>query len=133
MKRKKWVLIAVIILVVVGFPVLFMAELSHVRHLEIGDIDASALDDGVYQGRSGLFLRSNKVAVTVEDHRITDITVIRDAISPVEELRRPVFTELFQTVIDRQTTGVDVVSGATVTTKQYLKSIENALANARRD
>jgi uncharacterized protein with FMN-binding domain len=35
--------------------------------------------------------------------------------------------ELFQRVIAQQTTQVDAVSGSTVTSRAYLKAIENAL------
>lgn len=37
--------------------------------------------------------------------------------------------ELFSDVIKSQNTTVDTISGATVTSKAYLKSIENALNN----
>jgi uncharacterized protein with FMN-binding domain len=35
--------------------------------------------------------------------------------------------QLFDKVIEKQNTDVDVISGATITSKAYLKSIENAL------
>ena len=35
--------------------------------------------------------------------------------------------ELFDKIIQKQNTEVDIVSGATVTSKAYMKSIENAL------
>ena len=128
-KRKRIGLTVGIIILVLGMAVgLFMLELKTTQRLAIGRVDLTALDDGVYRGRSGFILRSNALAVTVTDHRITKIEILRDAMVPVEDMRKMVYTELFTSVIDGQTVDVDVVSGATVTTKQYLKSIENALS-----
>ena len=45
---------------------------------------------------------------------------------------KPEWTEqTMKSVIERQTLQVDVISGATVTMKAYLKSIENALEKAK--
>ena len=130
MKKRKRIgsTVGIVILVLGMAAGLFMLELKTTRRLAIGRVDLTAIDDGVYRGRSGFILRSNALAGTVSDHRITGIEILRDAMVPVEDTRKPVYTELFKTVIDRQTVDVDVVSGATVTTKQYLKSIENALS-----
>lgn len=130
MKRLKKAGLALgIIVILLGLIAgLFIYELDHTRNLAIGSVDLMGIDDGVYRGQSGLLLRSNALAVTVADHKITKIEILRDAMCPVEDMREPVYTELFTAVIERQTIDVDVVSGATVTTKQYLKSIENALA-----
>jgi uncharacterized protein with FMN-binding domain len=46
--------------------------------------------------------------------------------------RRPELTEqVVSDVIKSQSLDVDIVSGATVTTRAYLKAMENALTEAR--
>jgi len=105
----------------------FMMELKEIKNITINDVAPEELSDGKYYGESGFLFRSNKLAVTIKNHEISQIDILRDAMIPVEELRKEVYTELFKEVIEKQTTKIDTVSGATATTKQYLKSIDNAL------
>ncbi|HWQ51683.1 MAG TPA: FMN-binding protein, partial [Terriglobales bacterium] len=66
---------------------------------------------------------ANELAVTVQGGKITDIKVVKDVQFGTAE----VSGEVFRRVIERQNVTIDVVAQATVTTKAYLKSIENAL------
>lgn len=91
--------------------------------LAVNAVELSSLDDGTYKGQYKAGRWSNIVDVTVKDHKIIKIDVVKDVL-----FKRPEVTkDLFERVISRQNTDVDVVSGATVTSKAYLKSIENAL------
>ncbi len=92
--------------------------------LEINSPDLNRLEDGTYTGEYKGGRWSNKVAVTVMDHRINGIQVTDDMMISKAE----VTDELINRVLEKQSTAVDVVSGATVTSKAYLKSIENALS-----
>ncbi|MFY9135653.1 MAG: FMN-binding protein, partial [Bacillota bacterium] len=66
---------------------------------------------------------SNKVRVTVESGRVTDIDVVEDVL-----FRSAEWTEkIIDSVMEEQSLDVDIISGATITTKAYLKAIENAL------
>ncbi|MCX7749849.1 MAG: FMN-binding protein [Clostridia bacterium] len=91
--------------------------------LEVGGVNLSALNDGVYQGKYEAGRWSNEVKVTVKDHKITKVDVVKDVTFPKPEWTKNVLNK----VIEKQTTNVDIVSGATVTSKAYLKAIENAL------
>lgn len=95
--------------------------------LDVGSIDLNKIEDGVYNGvyKSGRF--SNEVKVTVKDHEITDIELVRDVTFSKPEITREVFDE----IKEKQDINVDTVSGATVTSKAYLKAIENALAGGK--
>ena len=76
---------------------------------------------GTYEGGRW----SNEVAVTISDHQISQIDVVKTV-----KFEKPEATDaLFSRVIQKQDTTVDVISGATVTSKAYLKSIENALSH----
>lgn len=121
---KIFCIFVVIIMLAVFF---FMRELYEVKNLTINDVSPTTLSDGEYRGKSNLLFRSNELIVTVKEHKIIKIDIVRDAMVPVEEFRLQVYPKLFKVVIEKQTTKIDVVSGATVTTKQYLKSIDNAL------
>lgn len=85
----------------------------------------SDIHDGVYHGAYKAGRWSNKVAVTVNNKRITNIEILDD----VTFAKPEVSDALFSKVIDAQDTDVDAVSGATATCRAYLKSIENALNN----
>lgn len=91
--------------------------------ITIKEINTSSISDGVYDGKysSGRF--SNELQVTVKDQKITDVKIVKDVMFSKPEVSK----ELFDKVIKAQNTTVDIVSGATVTSKAYLKSIENAL------
>ena len=59
----------------------------------------------------------------MKNHRITQLEAV-EAIGAADDA----FSQrLFDAVIAAQDTRIDTVSGATVTTKAYLKAIENAL------
>lgn len=92
--------------------------------LEVSACDASALGDGTYAGEYNGGRWSNKLVVTVKEHKILRVDISDDILIPREE----VTAELVDRVLEKQTTKVDVVSGATVTCKAYLKAMENALA-----
>jgi uncharacterized protein with FMN-binding domain len=91
--------------------------------LAISNVDLSSISDGIYNGSYDSGRWTNKVAVTVKNHKIEAIKLIDDVMVPQAELE----DKLFNKVIQTQSVNIDVVSGATVTSKAYLKSIENAL------
>ncbi|QUH21030.1 FMN-binding protein [Alkaliphilus sp. B6464] len=93
--------------------------------VKLNGIRISGLNDGIYNGKYDAGRWSNKLSVTVKDHKITEINIVDD----VTFVKSGVSDELFRKVIETQNTKVDAVSQATVTSKAYLKSIENALNN----
>lgn len=125
--KRVWKIVAVIVGVLVlvgGIGIFYLTRgLDAGKKLEIGTVQLSDLADGTYQGayKSGRW--SNTVEVTVKGHKITNIDVVKDVKFSKAESKK----ELLDKVIARQNTDVDTVSGATVTSKAYLKAIENAL------
>ena len=91
--------------------------------MEISAVNPSSLSDGTYKGSYSAGRWSNEVSVIIKGGKITDIKVVKD----VGFVQKGLSDELFSRVINAQNTTVDTVSGATVTSKAYLKSIENAL------
>ncbi len=91
----------------------------------IQDINPAVLENGSYQGSYKGERWLSEVNVTIKDQQITQIELLSE---PMLHPGRPDFSQdLFNRVITEQNTNVDVISGATVTSKVYLKSIENAL------
>lgn len=116
-------IMALLILVAAGGVVYLNQGLRAGRDIEIEGVNITNLSDGSYPGEYKAGRWSNKVMVTVEGGRIESIRITDDVTFADPGLS----DEVFRKVIYAQDTKTDVVSGATVTTKAYLKSIENAL------
>jgi uncharacterized protein with FMN-binding domain len=97
--------------------------LNEGSEIKVNGIRISDLNDGIYNGKYNAGRWSNQLSVTVKDHKVTEINIVDD----VTFVKPGVSDELFSKVIEAQNTKVDAISQATVTSKAYLKSIENAL------
>ncbi len=93
------------------------------KKLVIKDINLSLLSDGTYSGKYNAGRWTNELNVTIKDNKIAEIHVVKD----VKFSKPNLSSALFNRVVEKQNTNVDTISGATVTSKAYLKSIENAL------
>lgn len=124
-KAVRVILILVVAIIAIGVVGLFFLTrgLKSGSKVEISSINPSSLDDGIYKGSYSAGRWSNELAVTMKEGKIQEIKIIKDMdIAPPE-----ISNEIFSRVIKLQNTDVDAVSGATVTSKAYLKSIETAL------
>ena len=128
-KMKKWKKIVLIctgtlIIAIIGFGLLVTDGLSEGMRVSIEGVDLSNIPDGSYIGSYEFKRWSNSVIVHVSDNRITGIEMHEDVFGAT-------VTDAFGDIVDRvilaQDTTVDAVSGATVTSKAYLKAIEDAL------
>ena len=134
-RKKRKTLRTVLVVLAVFAAVLLIAlvvtepERREGRNLPIADVDFSMLSDGTYHGEYAggrLKLRANEVEITISSAKITGIESITSANTPTAGLTEA----LFERVIEEQSVQVDTVSGATITSKSYLKSIEDALVTA---
>jgi uncharacterized protein with FMN-binding domain len=96
------------------------------------------LRDGVYTGSyqgTADHLRDADIQVTVSGGRVADIAEINGALDkdgkPAVIRHGLTIRDLFGRVIESQSLQVDVISGATLTSKAHLKAVENALDQAR--
>jgi len=125
--KKKLVLTLVIVLLIitaVGFGVIKHIEsnLESLKYIEIPEVDISEIEDGVYSGSYTTTPVSAEVSVTVKDHIITDIQIIKHINgqgAPAE-----IITDR---VIESQSLQIDSVTGATYSSKVILCAINNAL------
>ncbi|PLR76527.1 FMN-binding domain-containing protein [Bacillus sp. V3-13] len=137
MKRKGKIGMLIIILVIfvvtgLGGALIFTSgERREGRSLPITDVDFKQLNDGTYIGKyeGGMYKwRANEVQVTVSSGKVTDIKLLKH-----KENQSPEFTDkLYNRVIKSQSLQVGTISGATITSKAYLKSVENALDKAQK-
>jgi len=120
------IVLGVIVAVLLGALAVTEPERREGRNLPIGVVDFAATPNGTYLGKydGGMWkMRANEVRVTVSAGKVTDIDVVKSANKPVPEITGP----LFDRVRKAQSLQVDTISGATITSKSFLKSVENAL------
>ena len=116
-------LVVLFIFVGIIMSSIFMTGLDKGQKVEVGILNLNTVADGSYEGSYSLNRWSNTVKVTVKDHKMTDIVVLKDVVFKLDAVTKEVFSE----VLRKQSLDIEIQSGATVTAKAYLKSIEAAL------
>lgn len=128
MSRKAAVILIILAAVAVAGYVVTTGIQSNLEQLALSpieDVDLSAIQDGTYDGSCEVFPVSVDVRVTVLNHRITQIELVKHTHG-----RGAAAEAIPDQVLRRQTLEVDAVSGATYSSKAILKAIENALIGA---
>lgn len=114
----------VLLVLVVGIVGCFVFMIWGIQG-DYKDIEPLKLDkiaDGSYQGKAGSFLVSVALNVNVKDHTITDVEVVDQFCGPGYE-----GLDTITRIIDKQEAKVDVVSGATWTSKSIMAATYDAL------
>jgi len=127
--RKRWLLliffVLLILLIVIGFfkvKASLERDLSTLAAITIADVDVSQLDDGIYDGEFRTVPVSARVRVTLLDGRIENIDLFEH-----NNGRGKPAEAILQKVVEQQSLAVDVIAGATYSSKVILKAIEDAL------
>lgn len=114
--------IALIILVTIGIYIKAQSDLKGLTTMEIQDVDLSKIEDGYYEGSYEVFPISVKVNVTVKNHGITDIIILKHTNGQGGSAEK-----ITEHIIKSQSLKVDAISGATYSSKVIIKAVENAL------
>jgi uncharacterized protein with FMN-binding domain len=107
-------------------------EHREARSLPLNGVDFSRLNDGTYHGtyEGGMYKwRANECQVTVSSGDVTDIQLVVSQEDPSG--KKTQHKALYDRVVRAQSLQVDTISGATLTSKAYLKAVENALVRAQ--
>lgn len=130
-------IVGVIVLGVAAVVVLTTPGRNELKNMVIADVDFNKFQDGVYTGAyrgTKDSFRNTAVEVNVESGIVTKIRVTEGELAgdkQTAEIRRGfTINDLFDKVIKCQSLQVDVISGATLTSKAHLKAVENALEQA---
>ncbi len=120
-----------IMMVIIGCTVIIIAggifyitkDIKNTNSVKIESLSGTSFKDGTHVGEyeNGRF--SNQISLVVANGKIEEIKVLKFVLIEKAEVTK----SIIEAVIERQNTDIDIVSGATVTSKAYLKSIENAL------
>lgn len=144
-KKTVWIVLGVIvglIIVVIGCGVLFTEPgRKEIMDLPIKNMSFLNLTDGTYVGKyigTKDHMRDTTVQVTVKGGEVSDIQpdsslpgLVKDG-KPIEIRKGQTIFDLYSRVIDAQSLQVDVISGATLTSKTHLKAVENAVEQAQK-
>ncbi|MBN2348890.1 MAG: FMN-binding protein [Bacteroidales bacterium] len=88
------------------------------------EIEPDNLNDGIYTGLYTIGPVKVITRVTVTDHIIKDIKIIKHRTGQGQAAE-----QIIEEVIKKQSVCLDAISGATISSKCILKSIETALNN----
>ena len=130
MKKK---IILIILSVVLAAIVLFGGRYIYrtlqykdiISNIEVTNPSLVNIEDGTYVGSFDAILIKAKVEVIMVDHKIKDIILIKH-----ENERGKKAESIIKNVVSEQSLNVDIVTGATNSSKVILKAIDNALVNA---
>ena len=118
------VVIGIIISIIVTINLL-NKELHSLATAEITNVDLSLVPDGVFDGQYSTLPVSAIVQISVQDNKIIAIKIVKHSNGQGQPAE-----VIINKVIEKQTLDVDVISGATYSSKVILKSIEDALIKA---
>lgn len=132
MRKKKWIIwvVCFCVLMLIASAVYaavtsIQNELQALSTVLIKNVDMFRVPNGVYAGQFATLPVSAKVEVSVEGGIISDIKLIEHKNGqgkPAEVI--------IEQVLEDQTLEVDLIAGATYSSKAILKAIEDALEKA---
>jgi uncharacterized protein with FMN-binding domain len=137
-----WILIVIgiIALIIVGFLIGDQPNRKEILNLTFDNQVFGELQDGVYQGEfvgEKGHLRDTVVEITVKEGKVAEFKIIKGAINKEGEdiklTKGQTVSNLFNECLKAQSFDVDVISGATLTSKAHLKALELALKKARKN
>lgn len=128
MKKAGKIFLCIVLAVVVlvcGIGVFMRSWISQTykRLDEVATVDLADVVDGIYEGVEETELVKVTVKVEVKDHMIQDIQLIRHVNGKGEPAEA-----MIPEMIGQNTSEVDAVSGATLSSKTIRAAVRNALA-----
>jgi len=129
LSKKGYFVVALAGVLIIGVVVLSVILTSvnkyqtQAKEMEFSDINIASIPDGVYTGECDLGLVYAKVEVVIRDGAIVGIKLLKH-----NNGRGASAEQIIDIMVDKQTTNVDVISGATNSSKVIRKAVENALS-----
>jgi uncharacterized protein with FMN-binding domain len=128
------IIVGLITVTLAGGFLFDMPGRREIADMAITDVDFNKFHDGTFTGAyvgEKSHMRDTQVEVTIADGAIAGIKVVKGALDknglPAELNGGKTVNDLYAAVLKKQSLQVDVISGATLTSKTHLKALENAL------
>ena len=123
MKKKILIiLLCTILFALIGASLYLKTLVNDVNSITVSNLNMANITDGIYVGEYSITPVYVEVEVSVTEHKITNIKIIEH-----ENGLGGKAEKIVDNVISRQSLEVGAVSGATVSSKCIIKTIENAL------
>ena len=123
MKKKILIiLLCTILFVLIGASLYLKRLVNDVNSITVSNLNMANITDGIYVGKYSITPVYVEVEASVTEHKITNIKIIEH-----ENGLGGKAEKIIDDVISRQSLEVDAVSGATVSSKCIIKTIEKAL------
>lgn len=116
------IIIALVIVAITAVRINLERNLEQLSMTTINNVDLLRVKDGTYIGEYKAFPVGAKVKVSIENHRIKSVELIEHDHGQGDGAE-----VIPKHVVDSQRLDIDVVTGATYSSKVILKAIENAL------
>jgi uncharacterized protein with FMN-binding domain len=128
--KKILLVLGVFLILIIAFGVAFFFRarqmVKRIESVEIQDVDLTQIADGVYAGQFGDFLVDVELEVTVKDHKIEKVEITKQRTGPGYEA-----IETIDRIIDAQSPKVDVVTGATGSSRSIMIAVQSALTGQK--
>lgn len=117
-------LLIIISIIIISIIFSYLSKESEIKleNLAISDIDVQNIGDGIYNGKYSIFPVSVELDVTVQEKKIININIIKHFNGQGSSAE-----SILDDVILNQSTDVDVITGATMSSKVILKAIDVAI------
>lgn len=99
------------------------SQIARLKNLPVRQIDLAGIADGSYKGSFCLKRFCYAVEVTISSGAISDIVLLSNTKSEYGEKAAVIKDR----IIEAQSLQVDVISGATISSKSIIKAVEKAL------
>lgn len=122
MKKGLWIILGIVVVLGCIVFVLFQKQIQDVEDLKYSNIVMNDVDDGNYEGDVETMLIKVKVNVTVNDHRIQQIDILKHDNgfgAPAEDM--------IESMIQNNDYQVDIISGATYSSEVIKNAVNQAL------
>ena len=124
--KKVLVIVSIIILsiIIIGSIAFnkMNKNLQSLEDIKVSTIYLNSLEDGTYQGSYAVFPVKVKVEVDIRKNTIEDIKIIEH-----DNGKGKAAEEIVNTIIEKQTIDVDIIAGATYSSRVIQKAVEAAL------
>ncbi|HHU23999.1 MAG: FMN-binding protein [Bacilli bacterium] len=132
-----FVIIGIIALLILVFLLMDFPNRKEIKNLSFDNQVFADLQDGVYQGEfvgEKGHMRDTVVEITVVQGKVDSFKIIKGAIGKegkeIKLTKGSTISDLFNECLKCQSFDVDVISGATITSKAHMKALELALKKA---
>lgn len=116
-------LVLVVVIIAVVFYQITQDGLNKLADITLNDLNLDQVADGTYNGSYSVFPVSVEVTVTVSGHIITEIDITKH-----DNGQGQAGEAIIEDVLEAQSLEVDIISGATYSSKVILLAIQDALA-----